>query len=91
MPRESKTKRRERAAEIVRLLAEDYPEATCALVHDGPAITSAGGALSFEPALYLTELLYGREAARGIGRGLCIDWSPDHVRHVVAHRIEGSP
>lgn len=44
-------------------------------VHDGKAITSAGGAKSFEPALYLSELLYGRTAAEGIGRGLVIDWN----------------
>lgn len=43
-------------------------------VHDGPAITSAGGAKSFDAALYLTEILYGAPAARGIARGLCIDW-----------------
>ncbi|MEO1447985.1 MAG: DJ-1/PfpI family protein [Bacteroidota bacterium] len=43
-------------------------------VHDGKAITSAGGAKSFEPALYLSELLYGQKAAIGIGKGLVIDW-----------------
>lgn len=43
-------------------------------VHDGKAITSAGGSKSFEPALYLAELLYGQKAAIGIGKGLVIDW-----------------
>ena len=43
-------------------------------VHDGKAITGAGGAKSFEPALYLCELLYGKKAADGIARGLVIDW-----------------
>jgi transcriptional regulator GlxA family with amidase domain len=52
-------------------------------VHDGKAITSAGGAKSFDPALYLCELLYGVEAARGIARGLVIDWRADEVAHVV--------
>lgn len=52
-------------------------------VHDGPTITSAGGALSYDAALYLAEYLYGAEAARGMGRGLCIDWDVDDVRHVV--------
>ena len=52
-------------------------------VHDGAAITSAGGAKSFDPALYLCELLYGSEVARGIGRGLVIDWRADEVAHVV--------
>ncbi|MCZ6597949.1 MAG: DJ-1/PfpI family protein [Planctomycetota bacterium] len=43
-------------------------------VHDGKAITSMGGARSYEAALYLCELLYGDQAARGIARGICIDW-----------------
>jgi len=43
-------------------------------VHDGKAITSVGGAQSFEPALYLCQILYGEQVARGIGRGLVIDW-----------------
>jgi endonuclease-3 len=34
--RMSKAKRRELAAEVLRHLAEDYPEAECALIHDGP-------------------------------------------------------
>ncbi len=56
--------------------------ANLSFVHDGPAITSAGGALSFEPALYLCELLYGRRAAEGIGQGLCIDWRLDTIDHL---------
>jgi endonuclease III len=36
MPRLSKTKRRERAGEVAALLAVEYPEAECALIHDGP-------------------------------------------------------
>lgn len=43
-------------------------------VHDGKAITSAGGAKSYDPALYLVEYLYGKKAAEGVGRGLVIDW-----------------
>ncbi|MSR63709.1 MAG: DJ-1/PfpI family protein [Planctomycetes bacterium] len=53
-------------------------------VHDGPRITSVGGAKSYDAALYLCELLYGAEAARGIGRGLVIDWDARAVAHVVA-------
>ena len=52
-------------------------------VHDGPAITSAGGARSFDAALYLAEALYGRQVARGIARGLCIDWDLAAVPHLV--------
>ncbi|MEM1340564.1 MAG: DJ-1/PfpI family protein [Bacteroidota bacterium] len=43
-------------------------------VHDGKYITSAGGAKSFEAALYLAELLYGKEIARSLAKGLVIDW-----------------
>ena len=35
-------------------------------VHDGKAITSAGGAKSYDPALYLVEYLYGKKAADGV-------------------------
>ena len=44
-------------------------------VHDGKAITSAGGAKSYDPALYLVEYLYGKTVAEGVGRGLVIDWN----------------
>ena len=54
-------------------------------VHDGPALTSAGGALSFDVALHLIAVLYGDEVAQGVGRGLILDWpAPEHVRSVVA-------
>lgn len=43
-------------------------------VHDGKYITSAGGAKSFEAALYLCEYLYGKEIARSLATGLVIDW-----------------
>lgn len=43
-------------------------------VHDGKYITSAGGAKSFEAALYLCEYLYGKEIAVSLAGGLVIDW-----------------
>ena len=43
-------------------------------VHDGKYITSAGGAKSFEAALYLCEVMYGKEIAVSIAKGLVIDW-----------------
>ncbi|NKI33001.1 DJ-1/PfpI family protein [Croceivirga thetidis] len=43
-------------------------------VHDGKYITSAGGAKSFEAALYLCEHLYGAEIARSLAKGLVIEW-----------------
>ncbi len=55
-------------------------------VHDGKAITSAGGAVSFDASLYLVELLYGAEVARGVAGGLVIDWNVDAVPHVVTDR-----
>jgi len=55
-------------------------------VHDGKVLTSAGGARSYEAALYLCERLYGDEAARGIARGLVIDWDLDAVPHVTTER-----
>ncbi len=45
-------------------------------VHDGKAVTSQGGARSFDPALYLADHLYGEQAAQGIGRGMVIPWPP---------------
>jgi len=51
-------------------------------VHDGKYITSAGGAKSFEAALYLTELLYGKAIAKSISGGLVIDWDLDTVDHI---------
>jgi transcriptional regulator GlxA family with amidase domain len=52
-------------------------------VHDGRAITSVGGAPSFDAALYLCEVLYGAEVARRIAGGLVIDWDLDRVEHLV--------
>jgi transcriptional regulator GlxA family with amidase domain len=50
-------------------------------VHDGKYITSAGGAKSFEAALYLTEYLYGKEITKSLANGLVIDWHLDEVPH----------
>jgi transcriptional regulator GlxA family with amidase domain len=52
-------------------------------VHDGKYITSAGGAKSFEAALYLCEHLYGAEIARSLASGLVIDWDLSKVPHSV--------
>ncbi|MFM9839685.1 MAG: DJ-1/PfpI family protein [Cyclobacteriaceae bacterium] len=50
-------------------------------VHDRNAITSAGGAKSYDAALYLAELLYGKKVADGIAKGLVIDWDLSQVRY----------
>lgn len=52
-------------------------------VHDGKYITSAGGAKSFEAALYLCEYLYGDSIARSLAGGLVIDWDLAEVPHIV--------
>ena len=52
-------------------------------VHDGKYITSAGGAKSFEAALYLTEHLYGKEVAGKLAGGLVIDWNLEDVEHLI--------
>jgi transcriptional regulator GlxA family with amidase domain len=48
-------------------------------VHDGKYITSAGGAKSFEAALYLCEVLYGKEITESLAGGLVIDWNVESV------------
>ncbi|WKD86044.1 Isonitrile hydratase [Polaribacter huanghezhanensis] len=55
-------------------------------VHDGKYITSAGGAKSFEAALYLCEYLYGKEIAKSLAGGLVIDWNLDEVPHLIAKK-----
>ena len=52
-------------------------------VHDGKYITSAGGAKSFEAALYLCEFLYGKDVAKSLAGGLVIDWNVDDVPHLI--------
>lgn len=51
-------------------------------VHDRKMITSSGGAKSYDPALYLVELLYGKNAADGIGKGLVIEWDLNTIKHL---------
>jgi transcriptional regulator GlxA family with amidase domain len=53
-------------------------------VHDGKAVTSVGGARSYEAALYVVERLYGKKAADGIARGLVIDWNLSALPHRLA-------
>lgn len=55
-------------------------------VHDGKYITSAGGAKSFEAALYLTELLYGKKIARSLAKGLVIDWDLEQVPRLIVEK-----
>jgi transcriptional regulator GlxA family with amidase domain len=52
-------------------------------IHDGKAITSAGGAKSYDAALYLVERLYGRQHAIEDASGICIDWDLSTIKHKV--------
>ncbi len=52
-------------------------------VHDGKYITSAGGAKSFEAALYLCEYLYGKEIAESLAKGLVIEWDLEQVPSLI--------
>ena len=67
---------------------EMFPELTVhenvSFVHDGKLLTSAGGAKSYDVAIYLTHVLYGEKAAKGIGRGLVIDWNLSDYQFVIA-------
>jgi len=55
-------------------------------VHDGKYITSAGGAKSFEAALYVAEIMYGKKIAQSIAGGLVIDWQIENVPKVVIEK-----
>ncbi len=52
-------------------------------VHDGKMITSSGGAKSYDPALYLVEYLYGKQKARGVAKGLVIDWKVGEIKSIL--------
>jgi transcriptional regulator GlxA family with amidase domain len=52
-------------------------------VHDGKFITSQGGVRSFEAALYLIEVLYGKEIAKSIAGGLVIEWDLATFPHII--------
>jgi transcriptional regulator GlxA family with amidase domain len=60
--------------------AEAFPDLDLRInvtfVHDGRVLTSEGGAHSYDVAMYLVDLLFGEEVAKGIGQGLLIPWPP---------------
>lgn len=74
------------------LMREMFPELDVRkevlFVHDGKYITSAGGAKSFEAALYLCELLYGPAVARRLAQGLVIDWDLEAVPHLKVEEMK---
>ena len=71
--------------------AEMYPDITVRydreFVVDGKFITSVGGALSYNPALYLVETLLSKTAAEETAEGMVLDWKPA-CRPASRHRFE---
>ena len=51
-------------------------------VHHDNLLTSAGGAKSYDVSLYLVHHLYGDQVAKGVGRGLVIDWELSDYKFV---------
>jgi transcriptional regulator GlxA family with amidase domain len=68
-------------------LAKRYPRidvrTDARIVVDGKYITSVGGGMSYEPALWLVERLYGPEHASRTARGLVWPWDPGSVPTLV--------
>lgn len=56
------------------------------LVVDGKFITSVGGAMSYEPAFWLVEHLWGPERVAGNAEGLAWPWDLATLPHVVVNR-----
>ena len=50
---------------------------------DGKFITSVGGGLSYEPALYLVETIYSNKHAQLTAQGLVWNWDLSKIPHVV--------
>ena len=56
------------------------------LVVDGKYITSVGGGMSYEPAFYLVEHLWGADRVQKNARGLVWPWRLDPRAHLVVKR-----
>ncbi|MEM7298121.1 MAG: DJ-1/PfpI family protein [Bacteroidota bacterium] len=65
---------------------ETFPNLTVhedvSFVHHNNLLTSAGGAKSYDVSLYLVHHLYGDKVAKGVGRGLVIDWDVNDYKFV---------
>lgn len=55
-------------------------------VVDGKFVTSVGGGMSYEPALWLVERIWGADHAFDTALGLVWPWDPAAVPHVVVER-----
>ena len=56
------------------------------LVVDGKYVTSVGGAMSYEPAFWLVERLWGAERVAGNAEGLVWPWDLASLPHIVVER-----
>jgi len=60
--------------------AETFPQLDLrrevSFVHDGPLLTSQGGARRYDVAMYLVDHLYKTDVARGVAAGMVIPWPP---------------
>ncbi|QCK13578.1 DJ-1/PfpI family protein [Mangrovivirga cuniculi] len=67
----------------INLFRKRYPSISCldsvSFVHDGNLITSVGGIKSYEAALYLCDILYGKEKTMNIAEGLVINWDKSSI------------
>lgn len=70
----------------IKLFRERYPEIKCidsvSFVHDGNLISSVGGIKSYEAALYLCDVLYGKDKTSSIASGLVIDWDKSSISYL---------
>ncbi len=71
-------------------LAERFPAVDVRddvrLVVDGKYVTSVGGGMSYEPAFWLVEHLWGPERVAGNAEGLVWPWDPATLPHLVVGR-----
>lgn len=71
-------------------MAKRFPEVDVRndvrLVVDGKYLTSVGGGMSYEPAFWLVEHLYGTEHVEATARGLVWPWDRETLPHLVVDR-----
>ena len=52
-------------------------------VRDGKMLTSVGGAKSYDPAIYLVDVIYGLEAAKKTAEGLVINYDLSKIKTII--------
>ncbi len=61
------------------------------LVVDGKYVTSVGGAMSYEPAFWLVDRLWGAERVAANAEGLVWPWDLETLPHIVVNRDAALP